>query len=431
MKEQIDERLLNLEISPTLAINEKCKELKEQGKEVHKLGLGESPFPVPESVVRSLQLNARVNNYLPVKGLHELRKAVAEFHNKRDQIKVQADNVLIGPGSKELLFILQLAFNGEIILASPYWVSYESQANLLGKKIHKIETNLSDNWSVNPKLLAEIAEKDAKGRNLLFILNYPGNPSGTTYTKDQLRKIAETARKHNIIILSDEIYGQLSHKDEHVSIARFYPEGTIISSGLSKWCSAGGWRLGTFLFPQQLFPLMKAMSTVASETFSSVSSPIQHAAITAFKGNQKIKDYLIHTNRIFYSLGNECAEKLSDAGIKVNPPEGGFYLFIDFSYFKDGLEEKKVTNSKELCARILEETGVAILPGSVFGRPEQELTARLAYVDFDGVKALEESYKVSLDQELPVDFTKQFCAKVVTAVDKIIEWLTKIEMRGT
>ena len=422
MKENINPRLLDMGISPTLASKQKCKELQEQGKEVYKLGLGESPFPIPNSIVEALKDNAKENRYLPVKGLQELREAVAEFHRRRDQIEVDPDNILIGPGTKELLFILQLVFDGEILLPSPYWVSYESESKILGKNFHQIHTKFSDRWTLTPELLSKKAEQ-LKDKNLLMILNYPGNPSGTTYTEEQLKKIAETARKHDIIILSDEIYGLINHKGEHVSISKFYPEGTIISSGLSKWCSGGGWRLGTFVFPQQLSWIMKAMCTVGSETFSSVSSPVQYAAITAFKGNQEIENYLKHTRRIYSRLGKECSGKLSSAGIKVNQPEGGFYLFIDFSDLKKNLESKGINNSKELCTKILEETGVAILPGSVFGRPEEEFTARLAYVDFDGTKALKESYNISLDQELPTDFTKQFCGKVLTAIDKIIEWL--------
>src|SRR3989344_7108253 len=422
----INPQLQGMGVSPTFALNQKCAELQKQGKAVYNLGLGESPFPIPKEVVRSLAQNAAQNRDLPVKGLQALREAVADFHRKKDLLSVQADDVVIGPGTKELLFLLQLAFDGKIILSSPYWVSYESQARILGNKFQVLHTSFTDQWLISPESLAEACKTTARSKSRsLLILNYPGNPSGTTYTEGQLREIAAVARKHNLIILSDEIYGQIHHQGKHISVARFYPEGTIVCSGLSKWCAAGGWRLGTFVFPPQLSALRNAMATVASETFSSVSSPIQHAAITAFKGGEDLETYLKHVRRIFSALGSESAKKLSATGCQVHIPQGGFYHFIDFSPFAKKLEKRGIRTSTELCEKLLQDTGVAILPGAVFGRAKEELTARLAYVDFDGGKALEESYKIPLSKELPSGFTKKFCTKVVVAVDLIVEWLRK------
>ena len=248
--------LRGMEQSATLAINERSLLLREKGKTVYAMGLGQSPFPVPDSVVEALRLAASEKDYLPVKGLPALREAVADFHRDREQIDAHPDGVIIGPGSKELMFLLQLAFYGEIIVTSPCWVSYLPQARIIGRTVSVIPRSFEQGWKLTAEQLTETLERQADDyRPRLLVLNYPGNPTGQTYTANELEHIAEVARRFEVIVLSDEIYGQLHHRGEHVSIARFYPEGTIVSSGLSKWCGAGGWRLGYFVFPDSLSSL--------------------------------------------------------------------------------------------------------------------------------------------------------------------------------
>jgi aspartate aminotransferase len=321
-----------LKPSATLAINERSNAILREGRKVYKLGLGQSPFPVPEIVVNALRHHAHEKDYLPVKGLPELREAVADFHRRKDHVNASADGVLIGPGSKELMFLLQLVYYGEILLPTPCWVSYGPQAKIIGRNVKLIQTTYEERWRITADRMIDYLEKENDTyRPRLLILNYPGNPDGDTYSMEELQKIAEVAREYEIILLSDEIYGQLAHRGGHFSVARFYPEGTIISSGLSKWCGAGGWRLGTFTFPKQLSWLLDAMAAVASETFTSVSAPIQYAAVQAFRGGREIEEYLSHARRILHLLGTSCAEILQEAGIRVHLPNGAFYLFIDFS----------------------------------------------------------------------------------------------------
>lgn len=408
--------------SATLAVNARSNALYREGRRIYKMGLGQSPFPVPTEVVDALTLHASEKDYLPVTGLPALREAVAEFHRKKDRIDAQADGVLIGPGSKELLFLLQLTFYGELLVPSPSWVSYVPQARILGRPIRLIPTCYADNWRVTPRQLAAICQEDA-GRPRLLVLNYPGNPEGGSYSADELQELAAVARRFGVILLSDEIYGQLHHRGEHVSVARFYPEGTIVSSGLSKWCGAGGWRLGTFAFPPDLAWLMEAMAAVASETYTSVSTPIQFAAVRAFKDGLAIERYLWHVRRILAGLGRRCAESLDRAGARVRPPVGAFYLFPDFSPFGERLAERGIQDSNTLCERLLEETGVAVLPGIAFQRPAEELTARLAYVNFDGAKALSASETIPLDQPLSDDFFNRWCGDVLEATRRVVEWV--------
>lgn len=426
-EEFINPLLHGLAESDTLAINERSKELMLQGKSVYRFGLGQSPFPVPDVVVKSLRLNAPQKDYLPVKGLQALREAVADFHRRKDGVDSHPDRVIIGPGSKELVFLLQLVFNGDLIIVSPCWVSYVPQAKILGKKIEIIHTSFQDKWHLTADLFRKFVEnRSNKKVPVLMILNYPGNPDGVSFSEENLVEIAEIAREHNIYILSDEIYGQLHHEGKHVSIGKYYPEGTIISSGLSKWCGAGGWRLGTFTFPENLKWLVDKMAVVASETYTSVSAPIQYAAIQAFKGGYEIEEYLLNVRKILSNLGRQCVDMMRKANIQVHDPVGGFYFFLDFSYYAKKLKSKGINTSFEMCTRLLDETGVAILHGSSFSRDEPEFTARLAYVDFDGAQALAAAKTIAPHAPLSDDFNEMYCPKVIKGIDAMINWFTAL-----
>jgi aspartate aminotransferase len=413
--------------SATLSINKTVKRLRSKGRKIFNFGLGQSPFPVPASVVEALRQHAHEKDYLPVEGLPALRQTVAEHHRKRDNISSDPDNVLIGPGSKELMFLLQVVFYGELVVPTPCWVSYVPQAHILGRKVKLIDTRYKNKWHLTAEDLKAFCEKEKdKYRPRIVVLNYPGNPDGMTYTVKQLKDIAEVARRYKVIILSDEIYGPLHHKARHVSISRFYPEGTIVSGGLSKWCGAGGWRLGTFIFPPSLDWLMKTMASVASETYTAVSAPIQHAAIRAFKGGIDIERYLRNVRGILSTLGMRCYDILKETDIKVHPPEGAFYMFIDLSRYSGRLSKRKIKDSKGLCEALLKETGVAMLPGEPFGRPSKELTARMAYIDFNGERALAASEGLTPERALPDDFLDTYCGNVVKGTQRLADWVNTL-----
>lgn len=420
---------LNLNIrglgrSATLAVNELSKQLENEGRTVYRMGFGQSPFPVPLPVVESLKNHAHEKDYLNVQGLETLREAVARFHQEKDSIDVKADHVLIGPGSKELMFLLQLVYYGELILTTPCWVSYAPQAKIIGRNIKYIQTTFENEWKITAEQLDRFLHEDHDlYKPRLLLLNYPANPFGGTYSPDELKMIAKVAKKYEMIILADEIYGQLHYKAKHVSIAQFYPEGTIVSSGLSKWCGAGGWRLGTFAFPASFDWLMNPMIAVASETYTSVNAPLQYAAVTAYNGGSLIETYLLHVRRILSYLAERSVKMLRGAGIRVHCPAGAFYLFIDFTEHTDKFRAKGIVDSATLCKKLLEETGVALLPGAAFLCNPEELTARLAFVNFDGAKALAISETVPIDQEIPEDIFLGFCHPVFEALQQIVNWV--------
>ncbi len=428
MSEQKIPVSLNLNIrglkpSATLRINEQCAEMSQQGQKVFRLGFGQSPFPVPSAVVEKLKEHAHEKDYLPVKGLQPLRESVALHHSKETGILIGGDDVLIGPGSKELMFLLQMVYYGDLIIPQPSWVSYAPQARIASRHVYWLPTKMENNCLLSPEELENFCQRDQQQPRLL-ILNYPSNPTGTTYTEEQLKKMANVARRYNVVVLSDEIYGELHHEGGHKSIATYYPEGTIISSGLSKWCGAGGWRLGTFTFPPNLQWLLNGMAVAASETFTSTSAPIQFAATRAFQGGEDIEVYLSHSRFILKTIAKDVSRTLRSNQIDHPEPAGGFYLFPIFEKYKESLSKKGIETSEAFCDRLLKETGVALLPSSNFGFPENLLAARLSYVDFDGGAALALTADMKEGEFVPShDLARQFAPKVLEGVERMVEWL--------
>lgn len=412
--------------SATLRINELSNQLRAEGRDIIKLGLGQSPFPVPQSVVDALKANAHEKDYLPVKGLKPLRQSIAGYIRRRQNIRCDWEDVLIGPGSKELLFILQMAFYGDLLIPCPSWVSYAPQARIIGRTVHWLPTHAENNWQLTAEEL-DIICRDDPGRPRILILNYPSNPTGCSYSEEQLLALASVARKYRLVLLADEIYGELRYDGVQKSIARYYPEGTIISTGLSKWCGAGGWRLGTFIFPPELRPLQDAMAIIASETYTATSAPIQYAGIRAFDGGPDIDAYLLHSRRVLAALGHYYHARLNGLQVAVAKPEGAFYVFPDFSAYREGLEKHDIKTSAALCRILLEETGVAILPASDFGFAPDVLTARLALVDFDGQGALDLAAGEFADQQpLGEAFVQRAAPRLVDALDRIERWLVAL-----
>lgn len=375
-----------LEPSATLAINELSVALEAAGRRPVKLGLGQSPFPVPQHVVDRLKDAAGEKDYLPVQGLMALRESICEWHQRSHGLSYQPEQIIIGPGSKELLYLLQLVSDTETYLPNPSWVSYAPQQRMTGRTARWVPTDAASHFMLTTQALDRALA--ANKHRPLLILNSPSNPVGRMIPNQELLGIAETMRQRKGIILSDEIYGGVAFGAPHISPARHYPEGTIISGGLSKWCGAGGWRLGYMAIPQALTPILRAMCAAASETFTSVSAPIQYAAIAAYEPNERTEAYLYHSQRVLRLIVGGFQQALARFEIHAPVPQGGFYLFADFSAHRDELLKRGIVDDKSLCAHLLEHAGVAMLPGQCFGRNPTELLTRMSIVDFDGANAL-------------------------------------------
>jgi len=398
----------NLKSSSTLKINEISKKLEAEGKKIYKFGFGQSPFEVPSDVVNELKNNAYQNQYLPMQGLNELRTAISKHEINKNNQNYKAENIIIGPGTKELMFLLQLLFDGDILLPVPSWVSYAPQALLGRNKIHWIRTTSEDNWFPTPKEIEKIVLKN-KDKNYLLFLNSPNNPSGQICSN--LKEISNIAKKYNILILSDEIYSELSFNKNFKSISQFYPEKTIISTGLSKWCGAGGWRLGYFLIPEALGELRDSLKILASETFSSVSAPIQYAAIAAYSNNHD--EYINNSRSILKAIGEYVYENLKSNTISMNKPQGGFYLMPEFSI-------EKFSTAEEMCNNILKETGVALLPGSDFGFPKERMITRLSFTDFNGAEFMQNLKKT---KKIDINSISKFAPKIIEGTKKLKHWV--------
>ena len=407
MSKIIKDQINKLKPSATLAINEKSNKLIRSGKKVYKFGFGQSPFPIPDSIISALKNAADKNKYLPMQGLEVLRSVIADHLNKNNNNQFESDDIIIGPGTKELMFLTQIAFDGDILLPAPSWVSYEPQATIAKNKVHWLQTSSGTNWFPTGKEI-EDKIKSIKSKNLILFINSPNNPSGAVC--ENLKEIAAIARKYKLIILSDEIYSRLTFHKKYESISNFYPEGTIVSTGLSKWCGAGGWRLGFFAVPKQLHNLKNSLKILCSESFTSVSSPIQYAAIEAYKSDHS--EYLKQVRKILSFTANYVYENLKSNVINIAKPEGGFYLFPEFT-------NAKFSSSSEMCDDILNNAGVALLPGSDFGLEGKKMVARLSYTDFDGASFLNNTLG---SNKLDNADLKKYAPNIVDGVSALKQW---------
>ena len=408
MISRVKKNILKLKESSTLAINEKSKRLIKEGKKIYQFGFGQSPFQIPNKIVETLKANAHRKEYLPIQGLPKLRDKISKYLLSRTGIEYSEENILITPGSKEAMLLMHVTFNGEIILPAPSWVSYEPQAEIGYNKVHWLETLQMNNWFPTAHELEKKIKKIGKNKKLILILNSPNNPSGAIC--NNLKDLARVAKKYKLIVLSDEIYTDLSFDNSYKSISEFYPDATCISGGLSKWCGAGGWRLGFLAIPDGLKEFMDSLKSLASESYSTVNTPTQFAAVEAYEGDYK--DYKLKVTSILNAVGTFVYNNLKSNKILINPPQGAFYLMPEF-------KNKKYKNSAKLCDAILSETGVALLPGSDFGFKPNKMLARLSYTDFDGVRFFN---NVKDYNSIDDDMVKKYAPNVVEGVSKLSNW---------
>ena len=407
----IKNKIKNLNLSATLEINEISKNLEKEGKKIIKFGFGQSPFQVPDAVVEELRKNANKKSYLPIQGLRELREAIACYESKKKGKNFNSDQIIIGPGSKELMFLLHMSFDGEVILPTPSWVSYKPQSIIADNKFHWIETLEENNWYPTAETIEKLILKN-KNKKYLLILNSPNNPSGQVCKN--LLEISEVVKKYQIIVLSDEIYSELTFDENYESISKYCLNNVIVSNGLSKWCGAGGWRLGYFLIPDDLTKLKNSMNVLASETFSSVSAPIQYAAISAFKNDHN--DYVLKSKKILKGIGEYVYKNLKSNNVVMNKPMGGFYLMPEFL-------NKRFKTSSEMCSDLLNKKSVAILPGSDFGFLKDRMIARLSFTDFDGSNFMS---KINLNTNIDDDLIKEYAPNIIEGVLRINHWVENL-----
>jgi aspartate aminotransferase len=372
-----------LATSATLSMNEAVAKRRAEGRETIHLGFGEASFPLHPLLAKALAEAAKHTGYAPVLGIPELRRAIAKYLSRKRGLTFSSDQIIVAPGSKPLLYALLQVLEGDLLLPVPSWVSYAPQARLAGRKVIGVETDPDDCHRLTPHALSQamIRAHRYKANPRLLIVNTPSNPTGGMFDRADVEALALWAREEGITVISDEIYAELAHGwREHVSPAQFYPEGCIVTGGLSKAFSAGGWRLGYAALPptDAGMQAMVALRSLASEIWSSTATPVQEAALVAFSSDESIEQYVQRSALVHGYLASRLYDTLVNLGVPCPRPAGGFYLYPDFSPWRSSLAILGVKTGTELAHYLLEEWDIATLPGSAFGEPPESLRLRLS-----------------------------------------------------
>ncbi|GLI54296.1 MULTISPECIES: pyridoxal phosphate-dependent aminotransferase [Thermodesulfovibrio] len=364
----IAERTKKVKPSPTLAVDSKAKELKAKGFDVVNFGVGEPDFDTPEHVKEAAIKAIRdgFTKYTPVGGIDELKEAIIDKLERDNGLKYGKENILVSCGAKHSLYNIAQALFGpgdEVMIPSPYWVSYPDQVLINDAQPVIVETYEEDNFMLQP----EVLENKITPKTKALILNSPSNPTGFIYSKKVLEKVAEIALKHNIYIISDEIYEKLIYDDEkHISIASLgeeIKEKTIVVNGLSKSHAMTGWRIGYAAGPVEI---IKTMTKIQSQSTSNPTSIAQKAAVAALSGPQ---DCVEKMRQEFERRRNYLVKGLNSiGGISCKMPKGAFYAFPNISkVLGKKVSNNQINSSMDLSIYLLEQAKVALVPGSAFG----------------------------------------------------------------
>jgi aspartate aminotransferase len=368
-------------LSPTLAINEAVRVRRAQGERIVHFGFGEAGLPVHPLLRQALERASGANAYGAVAGSAALRSSVAGYYSRRG-LRTEPEQVLVGPGSKALLYALFASLDGDLVLPRPAWVSYEPQARLVGKHVLRVDIPAGAGGVPDPALLAADVS-GARKRGLdprILLLTHPDNPTGTFAPTGLLESVLELARECELFVVADEIYAELAHApDEFVSAARLDPDNVVVTGGLSKSHALGGWRVGVLRAPgnEAGRRLVQAVTSVASEVWSCLAAPIDAAASAAYDEPEELVEFVGTARNLHGAVSRAAFDVVAGAGLDCRAPTAGFYLYPDFAPLRDRLAERGVTTSLGVAEHLLDEFAVAVLPGSAFG-DEQALRVRLA-----------------------------------------------------
>jgi aspartate aminotransferase len=373
-------------VSATLAANEAMDERRRRGERVLPLAFGEAGVPVARVLRDALATASHRNGYGPVAGTAQLRAAAAGYWARRG-LATSPEDVVCGPGSKALLYGLLLGLHADdVAIPRPSWVSYAAQAALTGLRPVYVPIVPSEGGMPDPgSLSAAVTSARREGRRIgAVIVTMPDNPTGTLATADTVRELCLVARRHDLLIISDEIYRDLTHaaSPQFLSPADVAPERTIITSGLSKNLALGGWRLGVARLPSgsaAIGALRDRLLGTCSEIWSAPAAPVQQAAALAFGEPDEITERIARSRRLHAAIARAVARSFAAAGADVPAPRGAFYLYPDFAAHRPTLASRfGVRTSADLAALLLREHGIGVLPGSAFGDRDTALRLRVA-----------------------------------------------------
>ncbi len=372
-------------VSATLAANEVIAARRLRGEPVLPLAFGESGLPVHPALTAELADAAAQGSYGPVAGTLALRTAAAGYWSRRC-LPTDPDRVVAGPGSKSLLFAMLLAIGADIAVPRPSWVSYAAQARLIGATPHFVAAAAGQGGVCDPAELDRVvtANHAAGGRRIGAVLvTLPDNPTGRLASPRAVRDVCEVAERHDLIIISDEIYRDLVHDPgaAFLSPAAVAPERTIVSTALSKTLSVGGWRIGVARMPDGAagHVLRDKLLGIASEIWSAPAGPVQQAAAVAFAEPDELAERVDRSRSLHAAVSLAVARICAAAGLELSAPQAAFYLYPDLAPWRETLWQRfGVCTGSGLAGLLLDRYGAATLPGSAFGEDETSLRLRLA-----------------------------------------------------
>lgn len=361
--------------SSTLRAKEIVNKRKKLKLPVYNFGLGENPLPVPRMLLSDFKKNLTYKSYKNINSYPEIKKKLCNYFSNQ---KYTAENVILGNGLKELLFVTQMAFEGTIIYVNPSWVSYKEQGILLSKKFKEFNTDINNDFKINV-LEFDIFLQNIQGKKMI-IFNNPCNPTGTVYNSEEIKKLSKIIQKHQCIVFADEIYSEIIFNNNKTSISEFCPDLTIRGSSLSKSFAAGGWRCGWITFPKELTNLYQKISAISSSVYSCISNPLIFV-IESFIDNKKEIDIYLSKNRDYYhKVLTFFYKKLKNkTNLIINSPEAAWYIFLDFSNYLELLKKYNINNSDELSEYLCNKYGIVTVSGNAFHN--SKISLRLSFVD--------------------------------------------------
>ncbi|MBB6462103.1 pyridoxal phosphate-dependent aminotransferase [Flammeovirga kamogawensis] len=377
----LSNRFDNITESATLVMAVKARELQAKGTKVIKLNLGEPDFATPQYIQDAAKQaidDGKYFSYPPVPGYPELRTAIAEKLQTENGLDYKMENIVVSAGAKHSIANVMLSLlneGDEVIVFSPYWVSYTDQIILAGGKPVILSGDIDNDFKVSAEQLRAAITPKTKA----ILYSSPCNPTGTVFTKDELREIADEVAKHDdIYIISDEIYEYINFGGKHVSIAEFdhVKDRTIVVNGFSKGFAMTGWRIGYIAAP---LAVAKACIIIQGQVTSGINTITQRAALAALKGDRSVIDEM----RTAYLRRRGLLKGLLDEieGVKTNLPQGAFYIFPDFSaYFGKSFNGTIIKDSSDLAMYFLNEAHVSTVAGAAFGAPN---CIRISYAASD------------------------------------------------
>ncbi len=367
MNHLLSTRINNLEVSQTLAMAAKVRELKAEGKDVISLSLGEPDFNTPDFVKEAAKkaIDENYSTYTPVDGYLELREAISKKFKRDNDLDYKPSQIVVSTGAKQSLYnVAQVLLNpgDECILPAPYWVSYAEIVKMAEGNPVIVPTSVETNFKITPEQL----EKAITPKTKMIMFSSPCNPSGSVYNREELTALSEVIKKHpNIFVVSDEIYEHINFTGNFCSIASIdgMYDRTITVNGVSKAFAMTGWRVGYIGAPEFI---AKACTKMQGQVTSGTNSIAQRATISAVLADPSVLDYMV---KEFHKRRDLVIGLLQDIpNVKTTIPEGAFYAFPDISwYFGKTLKERKINNSEDLAMYLLEEANVATVTGSAFG----------------------------------------------------------------